>query len=67
MSEERRLFGNKKEKEKYADIYKAFYWNNITFLVVIFTSGFHQMKGKIAGYTVAQFICPYDITKVLLS
>ena len=56
MSKARCLFGNRKRWKTTQRFTKYFIKINITsLLVVIFTSGFHQMKGKITGYIVAQF------------
>ena len=66
MSKARRLFDNRKRRK----ITQRFTMllitkiNITTLLVVIFTSGFHQMERKIVGYIVAQFICP--LNKVFL-
>ena len=65
MSKARRLFGIRKRRKMKQRLTMLFIKINITtLLVVIFTSGFHQMKGKIVGYIVAQFICP--LNKVFL-
>ena len=50
MSKARRFFGNRKRRKTTQRFTKYFIKINITsLLVVIFSSGFHQMKGKIAG------------------
>ena len=65
MSKARRLFGNRMRRKSTQRLTMLFIKINITtLLVVIFTSGFHQMKGKIVGYIVAQFIWP--LNKVFL-
>ena len=50
MSKARRLLVIQREGKPRRDLRSIFIKINITsLLVVIFTSGFHQMKGKIAG------------------
>ena len=50
MSKARRFFGNRKRRKTTQRFTKYLIKINISsLLVVIFSSGFHQMKGKIAG------------------